>query len=124
MSEFRMNELDHGAIAGSSASLAALIRRLATELADKELLRLGAELRELARHDPGAMFAGSLALGFGLARIRDTGVARLDGKSVLRAVESSVGAPGLFDAEERLDLSANAGGETPAKRTDGAPAPS
>lgn len=124
MSEFRIDEFDHGAIADSSVGLAALIRRLANELDDKDLVRLGTELGDFARDDPGAMFAGSVALGFGLARLRDKGVVRLDGESLLRAVESFGGAPRVVDAEERLDLSANAGGETPPKRTDGAPEPS
>ena len=115
MSESKMKELDRDAIAGLGASLTAVIRQLAIELNDDELVRLGAELGDLARHDPGTMFAGSVALGFGLARIRDTSGVRLDGTSIVRADVVLAAARGNFDAEEHLDLSANAGGETPPK---------
>jgi hypothetical protein len=116
MSEFRSGGLDDRASA--SVSLAAVIRQLATELADDDLVRMGTALGDLARRDPGAMFAGSVALGFRIARIRGPGEMGLDGSAVLRAVELVDGARRGLLAEEHLDLSANAGGETPPSRAD------
>lgn len=65
------DELDDGdgdAITGFGHSAATLMRRLAGGLRERDIEEFASELGSLARRNPGVFLAGSVALGFGIAR--------------------------------------------------------
>jgi len=64
-------ELDgeqEGAISGFGHSVASLMRQLAGGLRERDVEAFAQELGSLARRNPGVFLAGSVALGFGIAR--------------------------------------------------------
>lgn len=58
-----------GAISGYGHSLASMMRQLAGGLRDRDIEDFAAELAQFARRHPAAFLAGSVAVGFGIARI-------------------------------------------------------
>ena len=58
-----------GAISGYGHSLASMMRQLAGGLCDRDIEDFAAELAQFARRHPAAFLAGSVAVGFGIARI-------------------------------------------------------
>ena len=65
------DELDgegDGAISGFGHSVASLMRQLAGGLRERDVEAFAQELGSLARRNPGVFLAGSVALGFGIAR--------------------------------------------------------
>ena len=104
------------AISGFGHSVASLMRQLAGGLRERDVEDFARELAALARRNPGVFLAGSVALGFGIARFFK---ARTPQPSHMRGDEgwqSTSGRGGTRestrperedDAEERLDLSAN-----------------
>lgn len=56
------------AIAGFGRSVTSLMRQLAGGLRERDIEELAQELGALARRNPGVFLAGSVALGFGIAR--------------------------------------------------------
>lgn len=65
------DELDDGSGEGMSGfghSAATLMRRLAGGLRERDIEEFASELGSLARRNPGVFLAGSVALGFGIAR--------------------------------------------------------
>ena len=133
------------AISGFGRSLAGLMRQLSGGLRERDIEQFAGELGELARRNPGVFLAGSVALGFGVARFfkarpqRGAGAdyGELDGRdrqSFYDGGRSSAGRTdgadwtdrgrpdaqrGDFDADESLDLSANPAGID--RRDDGEP---
>ncbi|HUQ53178.1 MAG TPA: hypothetical protein VM692_13215 [Gammaproteobacteria bacterium] len=117
------NELDgdgDGAISGYGHSLANLMRQLAGGLRERDIEQFASELGSLARRNPGMFLAGSVALGFGVARFfkarapqrraDDTygGYAGGSGGNEWRDRSAQDGYDrGEFDADESLDLSGN-----------------
>lgn len=107
-----------GAISGFGRSIASLTRQLAGGLREHDIEEFARELGSLARRNPGVFLAGSVALGFGIARFfkahtpgatssaafnGDARIARdawQDGGQQYSATERE------FDAEDGLDLSA------------------
>jgi hypothetical protein len=57
-----------GAISGFGRSVASLTRQLAGGLRERDIEEFARELATLARRNPGVFLAGSVALGFGIAR--------------------------------------------------------
>jgi hypothetical protein len=57
-----------GAISGFGHSVASLMRQLAGGLRERDVEEFARELGALARRNPGVFLAGSVALGFGIAR--------------------------------------------------------
>ena len=57
-----------GAISGFGRSVASLTRQLAGGLRERDIEEFARELGSLARRNPGVFLAGSVALGFGIAR--------------------------------------------------------
>ena len=104
------------AISGFGHSVASLMRQLAGGLRERDVDDFARELADLARRNPGVFLAGSVALGFGIARFfkarvpqssstyRDGGWQSTDAWSRSRQAARSDRA---YDAEEDLDLSAN-----------------
>jgi hypothetical protein len=102
------------AISGFGHSVASLMRQLAGGLRERDVEDFARELAALARRNPGVFLAGSVALGFGIARFFK---ARTPQSSQMRGDEGWQSASGgtrdstrferEHDAEERLDLSAN-----------------
>jgi hypothetical protein len=101
------------AISGFGHSVASLMRQLAGGLRERDVEQFARELGELARRNPGVFLAGSVALGFGVARFFKA-----------RPPQRAVGYDGgwqeqreqagaereereEFDADEDLDLSGN-----------------
>ena len=65
------DELDgdgDGALSGFGHSVASLMRQLAGGLRERDVEEFARELADLARRNPGVFLAGSVALGFGIAR--------------------------------------------------------
>jgi hypothetical protein len=65
------DELDgdgDGALSGFGHSVASLMRQLAGGLRERDVDDFARELAALARRNPGVFLAGSVALGFGIAR--------------------------------------------------------
>lgn len=58
-----------GAVSGYGHSLASMMRQLAGGLRDRDIEDFAAELAQFARRHPAAFLAGSVAVGFGIARI-------------------------------------------------------
>jgi hypothetical protein len=56
------------AVSGIGHSLASVMRQLAGGLRDRDVEQFAVELGSLARRNPGVFLAGSVALGFGVAR--------------------------------------------------------
>lgn len=127
-------ELDGGGgdegISGFGRSAATLMRQLAGGLRERDVEEFAHELGTLARRNPGLFLAGSVALGFGIARFFKARSPRSEpgggyGESGGRYGESgggygwreseewrsptrsSAGEPHDFDPDESLDLSAN-----------------
>lgn len=118
-------------ISGFGRSLAGLMRQLAGGLRERDIEQFAGELGELARRNPGVFLAGSVALGFGVARFfkarpqrsrgydasdyerysRADGYDRGDGRQSWAAPRDD------FDGDESLDLSRN---PTGVQRGDGA----
>jgi hypothetical protein len=100
-------------ISGFGHSVASLMRQLAGGLRERDVAQFASELGELARRNPGVFLAGSVALGFGVARFFKA-----------RAPERAAGYDSgwqeererkrvdreEFDADDSLDLSANPAG--------------
>jgi hypothetical protein len=104
---------DGGTISGFGHSVATLMRQLSGGLRERDVDEFARELGTLARRNPGMFFAGSVALGFGVARFfkaRPPSTGYDDSDE--RAPRPDAGwqeAPGArpdFDSEENLDLSA------------------
>jgi hypothetical protein len=129
------DELDGGGDEGMSGfghSAATLMRQLAGGLRERDVEEFARELGALARRNPGVFLAGSVALGFGIARFFKARSPRGEPNGAWRGAEDrrggedwrgaedwrepegwrsasapSAGERGDFDAEETLDLSAN-----------------
>ncbi len=121
-------------ISGFGRSLAGLMRQLAGGLRERDIEQFAGELGALARRNPGVFLAGSVALGFGVARFfkarspqrgarSDYGEAdghdrhyaygansRYDTDSRMAGGSGGIADRGEFDADESLDLSANPSG--------------
>lgn len=100
-------------VSGFGRSLAGLMRQLAGGLRERDIEQFASELGGLARRNPGVFLAGSVALGFGVARFfkARTPQARMtddyiwhDGSEPARRERDEV------DPEESLDLSGNPSG--------------
>ena len=112
------DELDgegDGALSGFGHSVASLMRQLSGGLRERDVEQFAGELGALARRNPGVFIAGSVALGFGIARFFKARpplpAVRADdwqdASARWRSGEPQPGEREEFDAEERLDLSAN-----------------
>jgi hypothetical protein len=104
-----------GAISGFGHSVANLMRQLSGGLRERDVDEFARELGALARRNPGMFLAGSVALGFGVARFfkarrpealyenqdrgQPAGAWQEAGGDAARARPD-------FDGEENLDLSA------------------
>jgi hypothetical protein len=104
-------------ISGFGHSVASLMRQLAGGLRERDVAQFASELGELARRNPGVFLAGSVALGFGVARFfKARAPQRAAGYEPGDAVERQQERerPRVdreeFDVEESLDLSANPAG--------------
>lgn len=117
-----LDEDGEGAISGFGRSVASLTRQLAGGLRERDIEDFARELGTLARRNPGVFLAGSVALGFGMARFfkaRTPSTSwssepsdRGDSNGLWRdGGQQYVGAQPEFDAEDGLDLSA--GSPTP-----------
>lgn len=116
-----------GAISGFGRSVASLTRQLAGGLRERDIEEFARELATLARRNPGVFLAGSVALGFGIARFfkahtpsassqsaRWNGDARVPGGAWEEGRQDAWREGGQpysasdreFDAEDGLDLSA------------------
>lgn len=112
----QLEEDGDNAISGFGHSVASLMRQLAGGLRERDVEDFARELATLARRNPGVFLAGSVALGFGIARFFK---ARSPQSSQVRGDEGGQSTGGSwgtrestrpereYDAEERLDLSAN-----------------
>lgn len=103
------------AISGFGRSVASLMRQLAGGLREADVAEFTGELAQLARRNPGVFLAGSVALGFGIARV-------FKARAPAQWARPSEGMPAGgwqsssdwsesrrgFEDEERLDLSAAA----------------
>jgi hypothetical protein len=118
-----------GGLSGFGHSVASLMRQLAGGLRERDVEEFARELGALARRNPGVFLAGSVALGFGIARFfkaRATGSTQRDhdwqdSSSDWRSSDwqssggwQGAGVPGSgrqrsdFDGDESLDLSEGA----------------
>ena len=103
------------AISGFGHSVASLMRQLAGGLRERDVEDFARELADLARRNPGVFLAGSVALGFGIARFfkaRPPSSSRYGDASRQSAAgwqgsPESTRSDRAYDAEENLDLSAN-----------------
>jgi hypothetical protein len=111
---------DGGTISGFGHSVATLMRQLSGGLRERDVDEFARELGTLARRNPGMFLAGSVALGFGVARFfkarrpssgypssgfEADDQAQPDG-AWHEARGDAAGARQDFDGEENLDLSA------------------
>lgn len=103
-------------ISGFGHSAASLMRQLAGGLRERDVEEFAGELGALARRNPGVFLAGSVALGFGIARFfkarAPRGQADRDYSSRETGEWQAAPRPSSsegddYDAEESLDLSAN-----------------
>jgi hypothetical protein len=97
-------------ISGFGHSVASLMRQLAGGLRERDVEQFASELGQLARRNPGVFLAGSVALGFGVARFFKARAPRRANSYETSWQER--GAPARadreeFDADESLDLSGN-----------------
>lgn len=104
-----------GALSGFGHSVASLMRQLAGGLRERDVDEFARELASLARRNPGVFLAGSVAVGFGIARFFKARTPRssMRGGDRWQDAGQRLGEPTLgeredFDADERVDLSANA----------------
>jgi hypothetical protein len=116
------------AISGFGHSVASLMRQLAGGLRERDVEDFARELAALARRNPGVFLAGSVALGFGIARFfkaraPQSSQMRGDGAWQTTGGDWNTREPARperdDDAEERLDLSASSAERRDASR-DGA----
>jgi hypothetical protein len=129
---------DDGSLSGFGHSIASLMRQLSGGLRERDVEQFAGELGTLARRNPGVFLAGSVALGFGIARffkarppiptLRDDDWHESGAR--WRSGEPQRGEREEF-AEERVDLSAtsmrrrhNGDGEQSAPATGGGAQPS
>ena len=112
------DELDGGGeegISGFGRSAATLMRQLAGGLRERDIEEFARELGSLARRNPGVFLAGSVALGFGIARFfkarpprgRPNGAYASRGDDWRSSFDSEPREREDFDAEESLDLSSS-----------------
>jgi hypothetical protein len=104
-----------GAISGFGHSVANLMRQLSGGLRESDVDEFARELGSLARRNPGMFLAGSVALGFGVARFfkarrpeslyENQDRSQPDGAWHETGGEAARARP-EFDGEENLDLSA------------------
>jgi hypothetical protein len=106
---------DGGTISGFGHSVATLMRQLSGGLRERDVDEFARELGTLARRNPGMFLAGSVALGFGVARFfkarRPSPGYEADERVQSDGAwqEMRADAPAArqdFDGEENLDLSA------------------
>jgi hypothetical protein len=99
-------------ISGFGHSVASLMRQLAGGLRERDVEQFASELGQLARRNPGVFLAGSVALGFGVARFfKARAPQRVIGDDAnWRKEGERAGDRQEIDADETLDLSANAAG--------------
>jgi hypothetical protein len=107
-------------LSGFGHSMANVMRQLAGGLRERDVEAFAHELGALARRNPGVFLAGSVALGFGMARFfkarapqSSTGAdydRQADG-AWQRSGEGLSAARAEFDADESLDLSARSSTE-------------
>jgi hypothetical protein len=112
-----------GSLSGFGHSVASLMRQLSGGLRERDVEEFARELGALARRNPGVFLAGSVAVGFGIARFfkarapaaASSGYDRWDDGGAWQADgtwqqdrESAVGGRNEPDADESLDLSASA----------------
>ena len=64
------------AISGFGRSVASVMRQLAGGLRERDIEEFARELAALARRNPGVFLAGSVALGFGIARFFKAGTSQ------------------------------------------------
>ena len=103
-----------GALSGFGHSVASLMRQLAGGLRERDIEEFSRELAALARRNPGVFLAGSVALGFGIARFfkaraphaADRRDGRWQDSGGRNAAQSSSDPREDFDGDESLDLSA------------------
>jgi hypothetical protein len=102
------------AISGFGHSVASLMRQLAGGLRERDIDDFARELADLARRNPGVFLAGSVALGFGIARFFKARVPQSSSTYAGESWQSTSGWQDLkesahgrpaYDAEEDLDLS-------------------
>lgn len=106
---------DEEGISGFGRSAATLMRQLAGGLRERDVEEFARELGSLARRNPGVFLAGSVALGFGIARFFKARPprARPDGGYASRgddwpsSFDSELREREDFDPDESLDLSAS-----------------
>jgi hypothetical protein len=113
------------AISGFGRSVASLMRQLAGGLREADVAEFADELAQLARRNPGVFLAGSVALGFGIARVFKAhappqSARRTEGMSAggWQSSRDWSGSQRAFDDEERLDLSAAAARPSDEPRSD------
>jgi hypothetical protein len=117
--ELKGDDGDGGAISGFGHSVANLMRQLSGGLRERDVDDFARELGALARRNPGMFLAGSVALGFGVARFFKArrpdaaGDAAYESQERWRPDGAWQDASGEaadtrhdFDGEENLDLSA------------------
>src|SRR5690606_41684247 len=74
-------------ISGNGHSLASMMRQLAGGLRERDIDDFAAELAQFARRHPAAFLAGSVAVGFGIARVLKS----QNGGSFVRRARSETG---------------------------------
>ena len=105
---------EDNAISGFGHSVASLMRQLAGGLRERDIEEFAHELAALARRNPGVFLAGSVALGFGIARFfkarapqspetQSNGGWQSGGWGTRQSARGAR----QFDDEESLDLSAS-----------------
>jgi hypothetical protein len=97
-------------ISGVGRSLASVMRQLSGGLRERDIDDFARELGDVARRNPGLFLAGSVALGFGVARFfkaRPGQSARGAGSWRTGGMRTDVDERYDFDSDESLDLSAN-----------------
>jgi hypothetical protein len=115
-------------LSGFGRSMANVMRQLAGGLRERDVEAFAHELGALARRNPGVFLAGSVALGFGMARFfkarapqsstgadygrqDDADYGRQADGAWQRSEDGLAAARGEFDADESLDLSAGSSKE-------------
>jgi hypothetical protein len=101
-----------GAVSGFGRSVASLMRQLAGGLRERDVEEFASELGALARRNPAVFLAGSVALGFGVARFFKARAPQRNTSSDRRSEDGRDGNFDAreFDADETLDLSGNPSG--------------
>ncbi len=112
-------------VSGFGRSLAGLMHQLAGGLRERDIEQFARELGTAARRNPGVFLAGSVALGFGVARFFKARPPRAQDDYARGDWQDHDATPDETrndDAEESLDLSGNPSG--PDRRRDNDIAPS